>query len=151
VVAALVEKGKLSRPWLGVDGNLIDAAIRQIFTLPLADGFLVEAVEPNSPAAVAGIVGGRLPVKVGTRSMILGGDVIVEISDIPLNNIDNLQRALDTVRIGAKVRLKVFRKGQTFTTELAITERPLQPGDVPGSSQSFSVRQDQKSSDDKTQ
>jgi serine protease Do len=149
VVATLVEKGRLSRPWLGVDGNLIDAGVRQIFTLPLADGFLVEAVEPNSPAAVAGIVGGNLPVKIGTRSMILGGDVIVEINDIALNNVENLQRALDMVRIGARVRLKVFRKGKTFATELVISERPLQPGDVPESSQSFSVRQEQRSSDDK--
>ncbi|HUN69108.1 MAG TPA: trypsin-like peptidase domain-containing protein, partial [Burkholderiales bacterium] len=46
VVATLVEKGKLSRPWLGVDGIMIGAGIRQIFTLPLADGFLVEAIEP---------------------------------------------------------------------------------------------------------
>ncbi len=143
VVAELVEKGRLSRPWLGVDGSLIDAGVRQIFTIPLADGFLVEAIEPNSPAAVAGIMGGRLPVKVGTRSMILGGDVVVEINDIALTNVENLQRALNTIRIGTRARVKVFRQGKTFTTQFEITERPLQPGDVPESSQSFSVLQDQ--------
>jgi serine protease Do len=148
-VAPLVEKGRLSRPWLGVDGSMIDAGVRQIFTLPLADGFLVEAVEPNSPAAVAGISGGRLPVKVGTRSMILGGDVIVELNGIPLSNGANLQSALDTIRIGSKARLRVFRDGKTFTAEFEISERPLQPGDVPDSSQSFSVLQDKKGNNEK--
>ncbi len=149
VVTPLVEKGRLIRPWLGVDGSLIDAGLRQIFTLPLTDGFLVEAVEPNSPAGVAGIVGGRLPVKVGTRSLILGGDVVVAINDIALKNDESLQRALDTIRIGTRARLKVFRQGKTFTTEFAITERPLQPGDVPESSQSFSAQQDQGKNNDK--
>jgi S1-C subfamily serine protease len=141
VVGPLVENGRLSRPWLGIDGSLIDAGLRKIFTLPLTDGFLVEVVERNSPAGVAGIVGGRLPVKVGSRSMILGGDIIVAINDIELKNVESLQRALKTIVIGSRARLKVFRQGKTFTTEFAITERPLQPGDVPESSQSFTSQQ----------
>lgn len=145
-VAQLVEKGHLVRPWFGVDGSLIDAELRQIFALPLTDGFLVEAVEPSSPASVAGIDGGHLPVKVGLRSLIMGGDVIISINDIVLKDGESLQRALDMIRIGARVRLKVFRQGKTFTTELDITERPLQPGDVPESSQSFSVYRNQGNS-----
>jgi S1-C subfamily serine protease len=142
VVAPLVEKGHLTRPWLGVDGSLIDAELRNIFALPLTDGFLVEAVEPGSPASVAGITGGSLPVKVGLRSLILGGDIIVAINDIALKDDDSLQRGLDLISVGAHVRLKIFRQGKSFTTELEIPERPLQPGDVPESSQSFSVYQD---------
>jgi S1-C subfamily serine protease len=140
VVTPLAENGRLARPWFGVDGSLIDADLTQIFTLPLTAGFLVESVEPNSPADLAGIVGGRLPVKVENRSMILGGDIIVAINGVALTNDQSLQRALDTLRIGTRARLKVFRKGDIFTTELSITERPLQPGDVPESPQSFSVQ-----------
>jgi S1-C subfamily serine protease len=150
VVGSLVENGRLSRPWLGIDGSLIDAGLRKIFTLPLTDGFLVEVVERNSPAGVAGIVGGRLPVKVGSRSMILGGDIIVAINDIELKNVESLQRALKTIVIGTRARLKVFRQGKTFTTEFAITERPLQPGDVPESSQSFTSQQVPGKNNDKT-
>jgi serine protease Do len=142
VVVSLVEKGKVIRPWFGVDGYLIDDELRKIFSLPLTEGFLVEVVERNSPAAASGIRGGRLPVKIGIRSMILGGDIIVAINDIVLKNVESLKRALDLIRIGARVRLTVFRQGRTFTAELTITERPLQPGDVPESSQTFSVQQD---------
>jgi len=107
--------------------------------MPLTKGFLVESVEPGSPASKAGITGGRLPVKIDHQSFILGGDIIMSINDIALKDDENMQKALDLVRIGAKVKLKIFRKGKIVTSELAITERPLQPGDVPESSQSFTV------------
>ncbi|HUM17145.1 MAG TPA: trypsin-like peptidase domain-containing protein [Candidatus Nitrosotalea sp.] len=148
-VSSLVEKGRLIRPWFGVDGSLIDARLREIFALPLTEGLLVEAVEPNSPASIAGILGGRLPVKIGTRSLILGGDVVVAINDIALKDVESLQRALETIRIGTRARLTVFRQGKTFASELEIIERPLQPGDVPESSQSFSTRQDRGKDIDK--
>jgi serine protease Do len=147
-VATLVEKGHLIRPWLGIDGGLIDAGLRKIFTLPLTDGFLVEAVEPGSPASEAGIRGGSLPVKVAGHSMILGGDVIVAINNIELKDGTSVERALDTIRIGDRARVQVFRQGKTFTKEFVITERPLQPGDVPESSQSFTVQQDQEKRSD---
>lgn len=145
-VADLVNKGRLIRPWLGIDGNLINVEMKEMFALPLADGFLVEAVEPNSPAGLAGIVGGRIPVKVGFQSLIMGGDIIVEINDIKLKDFDSLMRGFDLIRIGATLRLNISRDGKIFTKVLTITERPLQPGDVPESSQYFSVQKEQESS-----
>lgn len=146
VVAQLVVKGRVIRPWFGIDGSLLYPELGKVLSLPLTEGFLVETVEPNSPASDAGIVGGHMPVKVGTQSMVMGGDVIVAINDIELKNVESMQRALNTIRIGTRVQLKVFRIGKTFTTEFAITERPLQPGDVPESSQSFSWKNDQGNS-----
>ena len=145
VAASLIVKGRVVRPWFGIDGNLISPELREIFTLPQTDGFLVETVEPNSPASNAGIKGGDLPVKTGTQTLVLGGDVIVAINDIELKSFESLQRALKTIHIGAAARLTVFRKGKTLTTEFTITERPLQPGDVPESSQSFSSKNEKKS------
>ena len=144
VVGSLVVKGRVIRPWFGIDGSLIDSELRHVFALPLTDGYLVEAVEHNSPADMAGITGGGLPVKVGFRSLLLGGDIIVAINDIELKDEEGLQRALDLIHIGAHIRLKIYRQGKIVTSELVITERPLQPGDVPESSQSFSVSQDKK-------
>ena len=72
-VVSLVEKGRVIRPWLGFDGNLIDAKLTKVLAIPLSEGFLVESVEPGSPASVAGVVGGRIPVKVEYEAYILGG------------------------------------------------------------------------------
>jgi len=148
VVGTLVKNGRVMRPWFGIDGTLIDSEMRKVLILPAVEGFLVEAVEPESPASVAGIVAGRLPVRVEARSLILGGDVIVAVNDIKLNSAANLQRALDTIQIGSTARLKVFRDGKTITREFEISERPLQPGDVPESSQSFSVQQNKRTDND---
>ena len=142
VAGSLIKDGRVIRPWFGIDGSMIDGELRQIFALPLTDGFLVEAVEQNSPAYLAGISGGRLPVKVGLRSLILGGDIIVAINDIEIKDYESLQRGLNTVKIGNKLRLKIFRMGKIVKSEFMITERPLQPGDVPESSQSFSTLKD---------
>ena len=142
VAGSLIKDGRVIRPWFGIDGSMIDGELRQIFALPMTDGFLVEAVEQNSPAYLAGISGGRLPVKVGLRSLILGGDIIVAINDIEIKDYESLQRGLNTVKIGNKLRLKIFRMGKIVTSEFMITERPLQPGDVPESSQSFSTLKD---------
>jgi serine protease Do len=138
-VAPLAEHGHLVRPWLGLDGSVIDDRLRQFFNLPATEGFLVESVEPGSPAESAGIQGGRVPAKVGARSLILGGDVIVSVDGIRLHDTPSLQKALERVVIGARLRLEIFRQGKTFTVDLPIIERPLQPGDVPESSQTFAV------------
>ncbi|MGH8686593.1 MAG: S1C family serine protease [Burkholderiales bacterium] len=140
-VEPLVKDGRIARPWFGMDGGLIDPRLRHLLVLPPADGFLVEAVEPGSPASTAGIVAGSIPVKIGTRSLILGGDVITAIDGIALKDVDSLQHALEHVQIGSTVKLTVFRDGKTFDVSLAIPERPLQPGDVPESSQTFAVPQ----------
>ena len=138
-VVSLVEKGRVIRPWLGFDGNLIDAKLTKVLAIPLSEGFLVESVEPGSPASVAGVVGGRIPVKVEYEAYILGGDIIMSINNVALKDDNSMQKALDLVHIGSKLQLKIFRKGKTINSTLDIIERPLQPGDVPESSQSFSV------------
>jgi len=138
-VVSLVEKGRVIRPWLGFDGNLIDAKLTKVLAIPLSEGFLVESVEPGSPASVAGVVGGRIPVKVEYEAYILGGDIIMSINNVALKDDNSMQKALDLVHIGSKLQLKIFRKGKTINSTLDIIERPSQPGDVPESSQSFSV------------
>jgi S1-C subfamily serine protease len=150
VAVELVDKGHVIRPWLGIDGNLISTGMKSILVLPAVEGFLVEAVEPYSPAGLAGIVGGQTPVKIGTQSMISGGDIILEINDIKLKDIDSLIRGFDLIRIGITLRLKIFHEGKILTKELKITERPLQPGDVPESSQYFSVQKGQENGINKT-
>jgi S1-C subfamily serine protease len=140
-IPQLVEKGRVVRPWLGFDGQILEPELRQIFNLPPGNGLLVEAVEPGSPADLAGIQGGRTPIRMGLRSFILGGDMVLSINGISLADPKNIDRVFDTIRIGAKIKLKLLRQGKTSEVDLNISERPLQPGDVPESSQAFSVKE----------
>jgi serine protease Do len=62
VLPQLLATGRVIRPWLGVGGKFIQKELGQIINLPLVDGFMVETVEPESPAEQAGLNEGDLPV-----------------------------------------------------------------------------------------
>ena len=62
VIPELMEQGRIIRPWIGVSGKLIKKEFMEIINMPLTDGFLVEMLEPGSPAQKAGLQGGTLPV-----------------------------------------------------------------------------------------
>ena len=54
VIPQLLDKGRVVRPWLGVQGQFVAPALKELLRIPLVDGFLVEAVEPGSPAEQQG-------------------------------------------------------------------------------------------------
>ena len=122
VVGALAKNGRVIRPWLGFDGDLIDAKLTKVLAIPLSEGFLVESIESGSPANLVGMVGGRIPVKVDYKSYILGGDIIMSINNISLKDDISMQKALDLVHIGSKLEFKIFRNGKVINSTLDITE-----------------------------
>ena len=51
VVAQLIDKGKVDRAYIGIEGTSIDPDLAQLFRLPVDTGVLVEGVVPGTPAA----------------------------------------------------------------------------------------------------
>ena len=68
----LVNHGRVIRPWLGISGKLVKKDLMEIINLPLVDGFLIEAVDPGSPAQEAGIHGGGLPLTIAGTEFLFG-------------------------------------------------------------------------------
>jgi S1-C subfamily serine protease len=95
VVAALLRDGRVRRSYLGLGGQTIRT------------GVLVTNVEPESPAATAGLV---------------NGDVIVRFNDEPVKTIDDLHRVLTEERIGVPSKLGLVRAG-------AVRTLPIVPGE----------------------
>jgi len=131
VIPQLVEKGRVIRPWVGVHGKPIKKEALEMMNVPLADGFLVEAVEPGSPADRAGIRGGELPITIIGTEFLLGGDVITEINGQSLDDSEKLMKLVRSLKVGDKVSLTLFRDMKTLTVELDLPERPILPGDLP--------------------
>jgi serine protease Do len=129
IIPELVEHGRVIRPWLGVSGKLVKRELMEIINLPLVDGFLIETVDPGSPAQQVGIHGGDLPLTIGGTEILLGGDIITEINGQAADNPEDLLKLIGTLKVGDKVRLTLFHKNKTRNIELNLPERPILPGD----------------------
>jgi len=129
VLPELLAKGRVIRPWLGVGGKFIQKELGQIINLPLVDGFMVETVEPESPAEQAGLNEGDLPITLAGTEYLFGGDIIVAINGHVFTARDELSKLVSSLRVGDKVRLTLYYGGETREVEMRLTERPLLLGD----------------------
>jgi S1-C subfamily serine protease len=136
VIPELVEHGRVIRPWLGISGKLVKKELMEIINLPLVDGFLIETIDPGSPAQQAGIHGGDLPLTIAGTEILLGGDIITEINGQAVDNPENFLKLIGSLRVGDKVRLTLFHKKETRNIELNLSERPILPGDFHSSASS---------------
>jgi serine protease Do len=136
IIPQLIESGRVLRPWTGIRGRLIMAQeFREIFNVNVVDGFLVETVDPGSPADEAGLRGGELPVMIAGEDFLLGGDIIFSINGHLVDEEEGFEMVLASLKIGDKVRLGLYRHGTRSEIELIATERPLFPQDLPNSNE----------------
>jgi S1-C subfamily serine protease len=132
IIPQLIDKGRLIRPWLGVQGQFVAPGLKDLLRLPLVDGFLVEAVEPGSPAEQQGLKGGMFELTIDGQPILLGGDIITEINGLPLDDPDKLAHTLDTLKVASVLKLTVVREGKPQEVSLTLTERPVLLWDMPG-------------------
>lgn len=129
-IVSLLANGRVIRPWFGFHGQLVTTELQELLKAPLADGLLVEVIEPGSPAERAGLIGGRLELEIEGRAYLLGGDVITAINGRALDSPVALADAMKSLGVGATVRLSVSREGARREVVYTLPERPLLPSDV---------------------
>src|SRR5215831_1502951 len=139
MLPSLLNKGHVIRPWLGFHGQPVNSDLEKLLRIPLATGFLVEVVEPGSPAEKSGLKGGQLEMTIAGHELLLGGDIITKMNGFELNSTDNVIAALEKVEVGSTVNLNVFRLGKDLEISYTVTERPLLPGDIAGQALSVSA------------
>src|SRR5205807_1636522 len=112
VVPQLIRQGKVVRPGLGVQ-LAPDQVVRQLGL----KGALVLDVEPDSPAAKAGI----RPTRRDENNRLLLGDVIVALDGKPVQSAKDLRDMLEQHQVGDTVKLTVLRdeKEEQLTATLA--------------------------------
>ncbi len=112
VLERLVAGGKVTRGYLGIMPQDIDANLAKQFKLPGQNGALVGDVVPGTPAEKAGLQ---------------SGDVILSINGKNIEDAHDLQLTISEFLPGASVKLGVVRNGQTKTFTVKLAE---QPGDL---------------------
>ncbi|PYI47766.1 MAG: hypothetical protein DMF10_05855 [Verrucomicrobia bacterium] len=114
------EKGpKVPVTYLGVETSQVPDVVSEQLGLAKGLGLVVEYVEPNSPAASAGIQ---------------QNDIIKMLNDQILIEPSQLRKLLQTFSEGTEVTLTILRKGkeQKITTKLAKKEVPQRHSMIPG-------------------
>ncbi|MCL1890224.1 MAG: PDZ domain-containing protein, partial [Desulfovibrionaceae bacterium] len=111
---------KVTRGWLDVTIQTVDAATATALGLPEAKGALIGGGIPNQPAAQAGIE---------------PGDVILKIDDQEIRNPEELQQTIMRRKPGDTVNASVWRDGKAMTFKIKLVQRDLNLADssAPGS------------------
>ena len=101
----LIEKGKISRPFVGISGIDLDeaTAIRN----GLTKGIYVDSVVSGSGAEDTGI---------------MAGDVIVSFDGKDVSTMDELNAIKNTKNIGDKIEIKLYRKSELKTFTITLKE-----------------------------
>lgn len=104
---SLIKYGKVLRPYIGIGGINLDEATAKYYNLPV--GVYVKEIEKNSPASEANI-------KVG--------DIITKINGKEIASLKELNDIKDSLNIGDKITLTVYRNEETTEIELTLGEQP---------------------------
>lgn len=122
ILPQLREKGQVDRGYLGITIGDLDAAAAEAFGLQLGSGVLIQQIQPDTPAARAGLQ---------------HGDVVVKVDDRDVSNTREFIDYVSRQEPGTSVRLELLREGERVekTVELAnrreadaFTEEGPRPG-----------------------
>ncbi len=112
IASRLIKDGKITRGYIGVGGQTLPLSRRaaRMLRLPAETALLVMFVEPDSPAAAAGL---------HERDIIVGYGVH------PVTSVDDLHRLLTEEQIGVPAPVTVIRNGEQRV--VSIVPAPARP------------------------
>ncbi len=110
VATQLIETGRVVHPWLGVIYLSVTPELQQELKLPDRKGAVIAGVEPDSPAARAGL---QL------------GDVVVRVGTTELPKAELLGEIIAKSGVGGKLELTVRREGKEIPITVTMGERPV--------------------------
>jgi serine protease Do len=109
VADSLVKNGKVVRGYLGVGAQDLTPSLAESLGIKAKRGALVADVQPDSPAAKAGLK---------------NGDVITAVNGEKVEDANRLTFAVSAVSPGTKMDLEVLREGKTQKLNVTTGERP---------------------------
>ena len=109
VTATLIDKGKVSRGWLGVTITNVDEDMAEAIGLKDAKGAIVTRVTEGSPAEDSGLE---------------RGDIIVKINGQEVDDATITTRVVGSLLAGSNNRFELYRDGKRRTISVKVGERP---------------------------
>jgi S1-C subfamily serine protease len=114
VLAEIIRHGYVRRAFIGVSGQTAPIPRRHAVVAGIDNtmGALLAQIEPDTPAAKAGL---------------LPGDVVTKLDGIAIHGVDDLIRALDRDRIDRTLEMEVLRMGRLRVIDIHPIERKPLP------------------------
>ncbi|MFZ5809504.1 MAG: S1C family serine protease [Chloroflexota bacterium] len=107
VAEQIIQKGYVSRPYMGIRWQLITPRVAALYDLPVQWGVYVTEVIPNSPASQAGI---------------RRGDIIIRVGDTTLDENHSYINALFQHKPGDIVTVEIARGSKTIEVQVTLGE-----------------------------
>jgi len=111
IAAELIDKGRVSRGFLGVGLQPVrlPESLRRTLTAAPEIGLIVVSVHPDGPAAKSGL---------------LLGDVLVTLDDTPVGAPEDVQAVVGARPVGSTVTAAIPRAGAPAEVRITVGERP---------------------------
>jgi len=107
IMSDLIDKGYVTRSWLGVYIQPLDADAAKALEMESRDGALITQVVEDSPAELAGIE---------------EGDVIVKFDNKKISDPSNLRNIVSLMPPGSKSDIVIFRNGNKKILKVTLQE-----------------------------
>jgi len=120
----------IERAYLGVQMQRVTSQLADDLNLPADHGALIATVTPGSPAAKAGLRGGRTQT---TQGVTAGGDLIVAIDGKDMQDENAVADAVAGHKPGDKVDIEYYRGNDKKTVSVELTKRPANADSSSGS------------------
>ncbi len=111
VMKQLIEKGKVTRGYIGIEIEDVNEADVKKLNLPDQHGALIVKVTPDSPAEEAGLK---------------SDDVIVSVNGKQVSNTFDLLNDITSITPGQKATIEFYREGKKETVTIQVIKLPEQ-------------------------
>ncbi len=103
---------RFARPWAGVTGQAMDAALAESLGLARPDGVVISALHPKSPFAAAGLQ---------------PGDVILSLGGEPTNTPQEVIFRMAALGVGTEAEIIWWREGEPMQAAMVLAPAPDDP------------------------
>lgn len=109
ILGEIIERGKVTRGWLGIEPQDISPELMRAFGLDSQNGVIVAGVLRGGPAHAAGL---RV------------GDIILKMDDEVIHDSIGFLNAIAPRKPGSEVDLTLLREGRQMRGKVLVGERP---------------------------
>ncbi|MBA2517169.1 MAG: trypsin-like peptidase domain-containing protein [Solirubrobacterales bacterium] len=122
-LAQLREDGTADYAYLGVSSVELYPQLVEEFDLAVSKGAWLQEISPGGPAQRAKLKGGGDTRTFQGRPFKTGGDVVTGVEETPIDDADDLSKAISLYKPGDKVTLKIQRADEVRDVQVTLAER----------------------------